>query len=194
MDDFRLVSSTTSESFVDTNLSQVKHYYCVAACDSTNECSAPSSTVTLLPDGKWRVPPTLIGEPTTTAKTKSAIVNWSTNRTSSSFVKYGKSSGAYGDEVGTSEQVAAHVISLTGLDPGTTYFYKTLWTDEDGNTGESEELSFVTNPAPTISTVKISDVSLYSAYVMGDVQRRLRYRHTYASGGARHRASMRLSE
>ncbi|MCW1949380.1 MAG: fibronectin type III domain-containing protein [Candidatus Shapirobacteria bacterium] len=165
MDNFRLVSSTTSESFVDTNLSQVKHYYCVVACDSTNECSAPSSTVSLLPDGKWRVPPTLIGEPEVTVKTKSALVNWSTNRTSSSFVKYGKSSGAYGDEVGTSEQVAAHVISLTGLDPGTTYYYKTLWTDEDGNTGESEEGSFTTNPAPMISTVKISDVSLYSAYV-----------------------------
>lgn len=165
MDDFKLVSSTTSESFVDTNLSQVKYYYCVVACDSTNECSAPSSTVSLLPDGKWRVAPTLIGEPEVTVKTKSALVNWSTNRTSSSFVKYGKSSGSYGDEVGTSEQVAAHVISLTGLDPGTTYYYKTLWTDEDGNTGESEEGSFTTNPAPMISTVKISDVSLYSAYV-----------------------------
>ncbi len=165
IDDFRQISSTTSESFVDTNLTQVKHYYCVAACDSTNECSAPSSTVSLLPDGKWRVPPTLIGEPSATAKTKSAIVTWSTSRTSSSFVKYGKSSGAFGDEVGTSEQVAAHSISLTGLDPGTTYYYKTLWTDEDGNTGESTEATFTTNPAPTISTVKISDVSLYSAYI-----------------------------
>jgi len=165
IDDFRQISSTTSESFVDTNLTQVKHYYCVTACDSTSECSAFSSTVVLLPDGKWRVAPTLIGEPTSTAKTKSAIVTWSTSRTSSSFVKYGKSSGSYGDEVGTSEQIAAHSISLTGLDPGTTYYYKTLWTDEDGNTGESEEQTFTTNPAPTISTVKIGDVSLYSAYV-----------------------------
>lgn len=165
MENFNQVSSTTSESFVDTNLGQIKYYYCVMACDSTNQCSAPSSTVSLLPDGKWRVPPTLIGEPSATAKTKSAIVTWSTSRTSSSFVKYGKSSGAFGDEVGTSEQVAAHSISLTGLDPGTTYYYKTLWTDEDGNTGESTEATFTTNPAPTISTVKISDVSLYSAYI-----------------------------
>lgn len=165
MEDFKLVSSTTSESFVDTNLTQIKHYYCVEACDSTNQCSAPSATVVLLPDGKWRVAPTLIGESSIVAKTKSAVVSWSTSRTSSSFVKYGKSSGNYGDEVGTSEQVAAHTISLTGLDPGTTYYYKALWTDEDGNTGESEEESFTTNPAPTISTVKISDVSLYSAYI-----------------------------
>lgn len=163
--DFSLVSSTTSESFVDTNLGQIKYYYCVKACDSTNQCSAPSSTVSYTPDGKWRVPPTIIGEPVATAKTKSATITWSTNRTSSSFVKYGKSSGNYGDEVGTSEQVASHTISLSGLDPGATYYYKTLWTDEDGNTGESTESTFTTNPAPTISTVKISDISLYSAYV-----------------------------
>jgi hypothetical protein len=163
--DFTQVSSTTSESFVDTNLTQIKYYYCVMACDSTNQCSAPSSTVSYTPDGKWRVAPSLIGTPLATAKTKSAIVTWSTSRTSSSFVKYGKSSGSYGDEVGTSEQVAAHSISLSGLDPGATYYYKTLWTDEDGNTGESSEATFTTNPAPTISTVKISDVSLYSAYV-----------------------------
>ncbi len=164
-EDFTQVSSTTSESFVDTNLGQIKYYYCVKACDSTNECSAPSSTVSYTPDGKWRVPPTIIGEPSAIAKTKSAIVTWSTNRTASSFVKYGKSSGDYGDEVGTSEQVSAHTISLSGLDPGATYYYKTLWTDEDGNTGESTESTFTTNPAPTISTVKVGDISLYSAYV-----------------------------
>jgi len=170
MDDFSLASSTTSESFVDVSLLQAEYYYCVEACDSTNECSAPSGTVYLLPDGKWRVPPTLTSEPDVTVKTKSATVEWTTNRTSSSFVKYGKGSCDYGDEVGTSEQVSAHEIDLSGLDPGTTYYYKVLWTDEDGNTGESDEGSFETNPAPIVSTVKVSDVSLFSAYVSFVIQ------------------------
>lgn len=163
--DFTNTSSTTSESFVDTNLSQAKYYYCVTACDSTNECSAPSSTMSLTPDGKWRVPPTLLDEPSATVKTKSAIITWTTSRTASSFVKYGKNSGDYGDEVGTSDQVSLHEIDLSGLDPGTTYYYKTLWTDEDGNTGESSEQSLTTNAAPLVSAVTVSDVSLYSAYV-----------------------------
>ena len=165
MDDFSLISTTTSESFVDTNLKQSTYYYCVKACDSTNECSAVSSTTFLLPDGKWRVAPTLLNEPEVLVKTKSATVNWTTSRTASSFVKYGKSSGDYGEEVGTSEQVSAHEINLSGLDPGTTYYYKVLWTDEDGNIGESSESTFSTNPAPIVSTVKITDASLYSAYV-----------------------------
>jgi len=146
-------------------LLQKKYYYCVETCDNTGQCSAPSATVSLLPDGKWRTPPSLIDDPSVVVKTKSAIVSWSTNRTASSFVKYGKNSGEYGDEVGTSDQLVSHIISLIGLEPGTTYYYKVLWTDEDGNTGESAEQTLTTNPAPLISTVKISDVSLYSTYV-----------------------------
>lgn len=164
-DDFSYVASTTQTSYVDTGLTQSKKYYCVRACDSTNECSAPSGTVSLYPDGRWRVAPNLETEPSATVKTKSAIVNWVTNRTSSSFVKYGKSSGEYGEEVGSSVQVINHEISLSGLDPGTTYYYKVLWTDEDGNTGESTEYSLATNPAPIVSGVRMTDIGMYSAYV-----------------------------
>lgn len=165
MSDFDYVASTTQVSYVDTGLTQSKKYYCVKACDSTNECSAPSGTVSLYPDGRWRVAPSLETEPSSTVKTKSALVNWVTSRTSSSFVKYGKSSGDYGEEVGSSTQVIDHEISLTGLDPGTTYYYKVLWTDEDGNTGESSEFTLSTNPAPVVSGVRMSDIGMYSAYV-----------------------------
>lgn len=162
---FSYVSSTTGTSFIDTNLGQLKYYYCVKSCDSTNECSAASSTVSFLPDGKWRVPPTLTAEPVADVKTKTAIINWSTNRKSNSFVKYGKGSGDYGAEVGSSEMVSGHEIAVTGLDPGTTYYYKVLWTDEDGNTGESTEYSLKTNPAPVVSTVNVTDLGLFSVYV-----------------------------
>ncbi|MFA5894395.1 MAG: fibronectin type III domain-containing protein [Candidatus Shapirobacteria bacterium] len=159
------ISTTTTTSYIDTELLQSKYYYCVKACNSTDQCGAPSSTVALLPDGKWRVPPTLTAEPAASVKTKTATITWSTNRKGNSFVKYGKSAGDYGEEVGSSDLLSAHEIALTGLDPGTTYYYKATWTDEDGNTGESTEYSFKTNPAPIVSTVKIVDVGLYSVYV-----------------------------
>lgn len=162
---FSYVASTTSESYVDTGLTQQNYAYCIKACDSTNNCSAVSSTVTLYPDGKWTTAPTLTASPSAVVKTKSATVSWSTNRTSNSFVKYGTKSGEYGDEVGSSDQVAAHSITLSGLNPGTTYYYKVLWTDEDGNLGESDEQTLSTNAAPFISGVKVTNISLYSAYV-----------------------------
>jgi hypothetical protein len=165
MDDFTYVSSTTGKSFVDTDLEQETHYYCVKACTSTNECSAPSDTVSFLPDGRWKVSPSLTAEPTSTVKTRTATITWSTGRKASSFVKYGKSSGDYGTEVGSSELETAHEIEILSIDPGTTYYYKVLWTDEDGNTGESDEYTFTTNAAPFVSSVKFSNISLDQSFV-----------------------------
>ncbi|MBP7966849.1 fibronectin type III domain-containing protein, partial [Candidatus Woesebacteria bacterium] len=66
---------------------------------------------------------------------------------------------------GSSEQVTYHEIDLSSLDPGTTYYYKVLWTDEDGNTGESDEETFETGAAPVVSEVKINNIGLVNAYV-----------------------------
>jgi hypothetical protein len=40
-----------------------------------------------------------------------------------------------------------------------------MWTDEDGNTGTSTEYTFTTSPAPYVSSLKISNISINSAYV-----------------------------
>lgn len=185
--DFSYLASTTGRSYVDTDISQVNHYYCVKACDSTNNCSAASSTVSELPTGKYEAPAELTASPSATVKTKSAIITWSTDRISNSFVKYGTSSGDYGDEVGSSTQVAAHTITLDNLTPGTTYYYKVSWTDEDGNVGETDEQNFTTNPAPVISSIKVAGISINSANVTFTVQNAnsasVQYGETTAYGG-----------
>ena len=165
--DFTYIASTSQTSYVDTGLTQETKYYCVNACNYTGGkgCGISSDTVSLYPDGRWRVAPALTASPSATIKTKSAIIVWSTNRTSNSFVQYGKSSGTYGEETGSSTQVTSHSVELTGLDPGATYYFKALWTDEDGNSGSSDEISFTTNPAPTVSQVTTSNVSIYGANV-----------------------------
>lgn len=162
---FSYIATTTGKSYVDSELAQEDHFYCVKACDSTGNCSAPSETVTMLPDGKWEDAPQLTASSSATVKTKSAIIAWSTDRPASSFVKYGKSSGEYTSEAGSSTQVAAHSITLSGLDPGTTYYYKLLWADEDGNEGASDERTFTTNAAPFISNVSAKNISLNTANI-----------------------------
>ncbi len=188
-DDFSYLDHSIKESYADMYITQEIHYYCVKACDSTNNCSIPSSTVSMYPDGKWETAPIMIASPSATVKTKSAIVEWATDRTCSSFVKYGKSSDDYDQEVGSSSQVAAHEIDIIGLDPGTTYHYKVLYSDEDGNTGESSDQEFTTNPAPFISSVKVSSVSLYSAYITFTVKNaseiNLKYGKTLSYGGVK---------
>lgn len=162
---FSYLASTTGRSYVDTDITQNNHYYCVKACDSTNNCSAVSSTVTKYPTGKYEAPAELTASPSATVRTKSAVITWGTSRSSNSFVKYGTSSGDYGTEVGSSTQVTAHTINLLNLAPGTTYYYKVLWTDEDGNIGSSTEQSITTEPAPLVGSVKVANISINSANV-----------------------------
>ncbi|BCX14007.1 MAG: hypothetical protein KatS3mg085_539 [Candidatus Dojkabacteria bacterium] len=42
---FAQIGSSTSTSYIDTGLSQVTYNYCIVACDSANNCSAPTGNV-----------------------------------------------------------------------------------------------------------------------------------------------------
>jgi hypothetical protein len=98
--------------------------------------------------------------------TKRATISWSTNRTADSRIQYGTSSGDYFDEEPSkSEQVTSHSINLTNLEPGKKYYFVAKWTDEDGNTGISDEQTFETEPAPEVSSVEVSNISINSALV-----------------------------
>lgn len=170
MSTFTKVGSTAGNSYVvtsigETDLESTTYYVCLTACASTNQCSGPSTTLSEMPTGRWLVAPELVASQSATVKTKSAIIGWSTSRASNSFIKFGKKSGDYTTEVGSSTQVSYHEITLLGLDPGTQYFYKALWADEDGNMGSTDEMTFTTNPAPFVSNVKFTRVNINSAQV-----------------------------
>lgn len=164
---FNLVGTTAGTSYTDTNLNQKTYYYCVKACDSANNCSAVSGTASKYPDGKFVEPAELTSDPSVSGiTTKRATISWSTGRTSDSKVAYGKGSNDfYDEEPSNSEQVTDHKIALTSLDPGTQYYYKVKWTDEDGNTGESKIKSFKTDDAPSISSVDASNVGIESVFI-----------------------------
>lgn len=74
-----MLATTSGASYIDTKLQQIDYYYCVKACDSTNNCSAVSNTGTNLPTGKFTEPANLISE-TEISKVSSrkAIINWVT--------------------------------------------------------------------------------------------------------------------
>lgn len=164
---YELESTVTGISYVDTSLNQDTHYYKIKACDSANNCGAFSSVVSLYPDGKFTESPELTGGPNTSnITTKRATLSWSTNRTSDSKISYGKKSGDYYDEEpSNSIQTTDHEIKLTSLDPGTKYYYKAKWTDEDGNTGESEEEVFETDEAPTVKEVNTKTIGIDNATI-----------------------------
>lgn len=164
---FSQVGTTTGLSYVDNTPSSAKYYYKVYAKDGANATSSGTNAVSITPTGKWTTAPSLESGPTVSSiTTKRATITWSTSRTCDSKVQYGTSSGSYGDvEPSNSAQVTSHSIQLTGLNPGTTYYYKAKWTDEDGNTGTSAEKSFTTASAPTVKDVSAKNIDLTSATI-----------------------------
>lgn len=166
-DSFTQVGSTTGLSYVDNTPSSRLYYYKVYTKDGANAQSSGTNAVAITPTGKWTSAPTLESGPSiSSVTTKKATISWVTSRSSDSKVSYGTDQGKYGEvEPSNSSQVKSHSIKLSGLNPGTTYYYKAKWTDEDGNTGTSEEKSFTTADAPTVKEVVAKNIGLSSAIV-----------------------------
>lgn len=188
---FSSVGSTSGLSYVDNTPASRLYYYKVYTKDGANAISSGTNAVSITPTGKWTTPPSLESGPTAgNITTKRATITWSTSRTSDSKVQYGTTSGSYGEvEPSNSSQVTSHSIQLTGLNPGTTYYYRAKWTDEDGNTGTSEEKSFTTASAPTVKDVSAKNIGLYSAiiqYTVKDASKvKIYYGTTTSFGGVK---------
>lgn len=186
---FSKVGSTSGQSYVDTGLQQTTYYYCLKACDSANNCGAVSSTVSKYPDGKFTEPANLIVAPEVQlVTTKRAVINWVTERNSDTKVAYGLESGVYfEDEAYRSGQTTNHSIILNNLSPDTTHYFVAKWTDEDGNTGISDEIVFKTDPAPTVRDIEVTNVTTSSASIklatVGATRAKVYYGKTDSFGG-----------
>lgn len=185
------IATTTGTAYVDTGLSQKEYYYKVRACDSVENCGSYSTAVTMTPTGRFTSAPSLASGPTVSSiTTKKATVTWSTDRSADSKIQYGTKAGSYfTEEPSNSTQATDHTINLTNLSPGTTYYYKAKWTDEDGNTGSSAEKSFSTSAAPTVKDVSAKTISISSAILeftsKGASTVKIYYGETTAFGGVK---------
>ena len=82
----------------------------------------------------------------------SAVISWHTNVDSDTLLKYGLSIPAEGQEYDISiygdssvdNDLFLHTVRLTGLEEGTTHHFRVSSSDNDGNTVQSEDLTFTT--------------------------------------------------
>lgn len=187
--DYTMVGTSTGVSYVDSAPSSSKYYYKIYTKDGANAVSSGSNAVEITPTGRWTTPAELVTQPEISNITpKKATITWTTGRTADSKVAFGtKSLEYFTEEPSNSSQVTGHTINLSGLNPSTTYYYVTKWTDEDGNTGTSQEQSFQTAPAPTVKNVTVSGVGLSSAMIQftsnGSSKVKIYYGTTTSFGG-----------
>lgn len=93
-----------------------------------------------------------------------AIISWKTDKSSSSTVQFGATT-SYGKEIGTSDLVTAHEVTLFGLEPETLYHYRVKSTDAFNGTTLSTDQTFTTPAEAGINSIKISDVTYDSALI-----------------------------
>ncbi|HUV02825.1 MAG TPA: fibronectin type III domain-containing protein [Desulfobacteria bacterium] len=74
----------------------------------------------------------------------SATITWDTDEFADSVVEHGETSGVYTGSEQDPLYVKNHIVELTGLSPGTRYYFVVNSTDQSGNSNESSEYSFNT--------------------------------------------------
>lgn len=171
---FTEVAKTSGSAYVDsgemllpsgdTTLESKLYYYYVKTKDKTSNYSAASSTVSIIPTGKYTQAPKLVGTPSFQTQAFQTTFTWATDRVASSFVEYGKAI-SLGQTTGQVDSMTQHEVLVKGLDAGTKYFYQVKYIDPDGNIGTSEIDTFTTLPPPLISDVLVSEVQLYTGVV-----------------------------
>jgi hypothetical protein len=156
---------TIPTGYLDTGLLNAPtYYYRVLAKDNTGVKSATSSVVSRQPTGRYTEPPKMIGEPKIEVQATKAIVTFTTERDSDSFIQVGATT-SYGMTQGQLDSTSSHEVTLSGLTPGMFYHYRAMWRDIDSNIGYSKDYTFRTQDAPGISEVSVSSIGLYSALV-----------------------------
>lgn len=117
---------------------------------------------------------TIVGPPTVTPETTTALVEWTTDRASDSTVLFSPSSeytpGNYSfSQSSVNGSVTEHAVELIGLEPFTEYHFKVRSTDQSGITGESFDYTFTTKASlPNIRNLRIVKVEEDAATLAWD--------------------------
>jgi len=167
---FADLATTASTAYIDISGldTAVTYYYQIRSVDNAGSESAASTIVSKQPIGNYQTPPTMLSTPTVGSITsQGATIAWTTNRVSSSIVRYGTTSGTWTGSSGQYDSLEDHGVILTGLESGTRYYYQVQSLDEfydyDAEEAFSSTYSFATSEAPAITAVAVSNLTLTTA-------------------------------
>ncbi len=117
-------------------------------------------TATVTIGGGDTVPP-VISAVSAAPGNGSAVITWTTNEPATTRVNYGTSSSSLSSVVNDTKLVTAHSITLTGLNPGVTYYYRVTSIDAAGNAAQwpgpaSQPASFTVSSGSAGSSQTVS--------------------------------------
>ncbi len=146
--------------------------------------SPPPQTLTLLAgstitfNGVYidNIPPAISGVAVKGVTTTTATITWTTNEQSDSQVEYGLTI-AFGFTTPVNPSlVTSHSVTITGMNPGTYYYYRVTSRDLAGNPMQSGRFEFLTSddvpPKFLESSVIVTDISPSGATVKWETDER----------------------
>jgi hypothetical protein len=133
---FQVVNLLPSQFVAGTNVLAVEvHQRTLTSSDISFDLDLQATDGTFL----LRGPYLQLGTPT------SIVLRWNTDDSTDAHVQYGTSLGALTSSMTDPTVISSHLVSLSGLLPGTKYYY-TVGSTTDVLAGPDEEHSFVTPP------------------------------------------------
>jgi len=93
-------------------------------------------------------PPSIYGVQATPGVYGTAAVSWQTDEASDSYVEYW-TYGSSMQRIGAGAMTTSHLVNLTGLQAGATYYYRVVSTDAAGNRAQSADMTFRLQAADT---------------------------------------------
>ncbi|MFA6215668.1 MAG: fibronectin type III domain-containing protein [Patescibacteria group bacterium] len=107
--------------------------------------------------------PLVISNITYTKTDKTGTISWNTNRPAFAKLQYGSAPGSYLWTINTNQKATTQALSIFGLAPETTYYFRITTYDETSEVVSFEQ-NFKTNKltdnqAPTISQVSVVDTT-----------------------------------
>jgi hypothetical protein len=109
--------------------------------------------------------PFISGFSITDVTLSSAVVQWNTSTSSTTRVEIGTRTAGYDRVLTETPFVTSHVVRLSGLVSGTTYYLRVSGVDQAGNVLQSDEKVFATVVIPQISQLAVGEVTADAAVV-----------------------------
>lgn len=151
-----LVSTTTALTYLDTGLTASTQYtYTVSAFDVAGNTSPPASVSVTTQAAA--ASPLISAVSATDVTSLGATIIWTTDRAANSQVAYGTTISYGQTSTLNTALTLSHSVSLSGLTPGTFYYFQVMSTDAAGNVAVPVAGTFMTTGVPVISLVNHSE-------------------------------------
>ncbi|PIS32535.1 MAG: hypothetical protein COT39_04070 [Parcubacteria group bacterium CG08_land_8_20_14_0_20_48_21] len=137
------------------------YYFIVASSDGSGNMATSAEHALTTGVGADDTTPPVISAVSSDVATSTAVITWTTNENSTSSVTFADESLATATSnsvVNNASMVTFHAITLSGLTPATTYYYKVTAVDGHGTSATSTQYSFATDmladvTPPVVSTL-----------------------------------------